>query len=174
MKRLVWKELGTDKPSITAFSGLLSTEVVEESIKTEEEEGSTKKKAKLAKVDQKSEPSRQSTGMPILDVLGAQYQTHQRAARDVHVGDLRLQDIRAAIQAQGHNADLRGGGTLLVDGTVIVRKSPTTGGIEIESANAGIGAPEIRDRRGGLMERDGTFYAVRRAIYDRLAVVAGA
>ena len=174
VKRLNWKELGTDKPSIAAISGLLGTEAVEENIKAEKEDGSTKKKAKLAKNDQKPEPSPQGTAMPILDLLSAQYQTHQRAAQPVHVGDLRLQDIRAAIQAQGHNADLRGGGTLLVDGTVIVRKSPTTGGIEIESANAGIGAPEIRDRRGGIVERDGTFYAVRRAIYDRLAVVTGA
>jgi cleavage and polyadenylation specificity factor subunit 2 len=174
VKRLNWKELGTDKPSIAAVSGLLGTEAIEESIKTEEDEGSTKKRLKLAKNDQKPEPSTQGTAMPILDLLGAQYQTHQRAAQPVHVGDLRLQDIRAAIQAQGHNADLRGGGTLLVDGTVIVRKSPTTGGIEIESANAGIGAPALRDRRGGIVERDGTFYAVRRAIYDRLAVVTGA
>ena len=177
IKRLHWKELGTDKPSIAAISGLLGVEQAQQTMKIEEESPS-KKKLKLAKPDQNAESSSTSTEtapVPILDLLGPQYQTHQRAAQPVHVGDLRLQDIRAAIQTQGHNAELRGGGTLLVDNSVMVRKNPTTGGIEIEAANAGIGMPRFRTRRrdGGL-EMDGTFYAVRRAIYDRLAVVAGA
>jgi cleavage and polyadenylation specificity factor subunit 2 len=177
VKRLHWKELGTDKPSIAAVSGRLGTQTVEESVKTADEDGSLKKKLKLAKVEQNatSDPSSEATAIPILDLLGPQHQTHQRAAQPVHVGDLRLQDIRAAIQAYGHEAELRGGGTLLVDNAVIVRKSPTTGGIEIEAANAGIGMPAFRmRRRDGGLETDGTFYAVRRAIYERLAVVAGA
>jgi cleavage and polyadenylation specificity factor subunit 2 len=178
VKRLHWKELGTDKPSIAAVSGRLGTQAVEESVKTEDEDGSSKKKLKLAKVDQSTtsaDASSEATAIPILDLLGPQYQTHQRAAQPVHVGDLRLQDIRAAIQAYGHEAELRGGGTLLVDNAVIVRKSPTTGGIEIEAANAGIGMPAFRmRRRDGGLETDGAFYAVRRAIYERLAVVAGA
>ena len=178
VKRLHWKELGTDKPSIAAISGRLGTETVEETVKTEDEDGSSKKKPKLAKKDSNptsSNLSSETSAIPILDLLGPQYQTHQRAAQPVHVGDLRLQDIRAAIQAYGHEAELRGGGTLLVDNAVIVRKSPTTGGIEIEAANAGIGMPAFRmRRRDGGFETDGTFYAVRRAIYERLAVVAGA
>ena len=177
VKRLNWKELGTDKPSIAAVSGLLGTETVEEVEEPGDEDGSLKKKLKLTK-DEPNSSTLTSAGekpIPILDLLRTQQQTHQRAAQPVHVGDLRLQDIRSAIQDQGHNAELRGGGTLLIDNSVIVRKSPTTGGIEIESANAGMGMPLFRTRRrdGGL-EGDGTFFAVRRVIYERLAVVARA
>lgn len=180
IKRLHWKELGTDKPSIAAISGLLGAEVVPQMIKPEQDEESpSKKKLKLAKPSEHqatTSNTSQSTSIPILDLLGPQQQTHTRAAQPVHVGDLRLQDIRQAIQAQGHEAELRGGGTLLVDGSVMVRKNATTGGIEIETANAGIGVSQAlaQFRMKGGHQRDGTFYAVRRAIYERLAVVAGA
>lgn len=171
VRRLNWKDLGTGKPSIAAISGLLGGGEADEEIQAEQDEGA-KKRPKLAKPEQL--PVSQTADkpvMPILDLVTVHSTTqhHQRAAQPVHVGDLRLADIRSAIQSQGHTAEFRGGGTLLVDGTVIVRKSPTTGSIEVEAGSAGLNVPGWR-----TMVSEGTFYAVKRVIYERLAVVAGA
>ena len=178
VKRLNWKELGTDKPSIAAVSGMLGSEPLEDGVKPTEEEVA-KKKLKLSKTDQQPSPetTSEAPAIPILDLPTTSHSTaHQRiAAQPVHVGDLRLAEIRAAVQSQGHTAEFRGGGTLLVDGTVIVRKSQSTGGIEVEAPSAGLSLPGWRTTgRNGRAETEGTFFAVRRVIYERLAVVAGA
>ena len=176
VKRLNWKELGTDKPSIAAITGMLGSELPEIEVKEEDEEGA-KKKLKLSKSQQPrpSKTTAEEAMMPLLNLLNTQSTAQQRAAQPVHVGDLRLAEIRAAVQAQGHTAEFRGGGTLLVDGTVIVRKSQTTGGIEVEAGGAGLSMPGWRTTtKDGRLETEGTFFAVKQAIYDRLAVVAGA
>ncbi|KAM5345700.1 hypothetical protein ACJ41O_011561 [Fusarium nematophilum] len=100
--------------------------------------------------------------LPTLDVLPANLVSAVRsAAQPLHVGDLRLADLRRAMQAAGHVAEFRGEGTLVVDGTVAVRKT-AAGRVEVES----VGMPAA--------SRRSTFYEVRRVIYDNLAVVAGA
>ncbi|KAL2137102.1 hypothetical protein VTI74DRAFT_8734 [Chaetomium olivicolor] len=106
--------------------------------------------------------------LPTLDVLPPTVASAVRsAAQPLHVGDLRLADLRRAMLGTGHKAEFRGEGTLLIDGTVAVRKT-ATGRIEIES----VGLPLAVDGgRGGGM---GTFYEVRKKIYEGLAVVAGA
>ncbi len=107
--------------------------------------------------------------LPTLDVLPPTLASAVRsAAQPLHVGDLRLADLRRAMLGSGHKAEFRGEGTLLIDGTVAVRKT-ATGRVEIES----VGFPlSLEGGRGvgGL----GTFYEVRRKIYEGLAVVAGA
>lgn len=118
---------------------------------------------------QKTEPSstalvnsNATSGMPTLDVLPSNLVSAVRsAAQPLHVGDLRLADLRRAMQAAGHGAEFRGEGTLVVDGTVAVRKT-SAGRVEVES----VGLPTTGRRT--------TFYEVRRVIYDNLAVVAGA
>ncbi|RBR05035.1 uncharacterized protein FIESC28_11437 [Fusarium coffeatum] len=98
---------------------------------------------------------------PVLDVLPANLVSAVRsAAQPLHVGDLRLADLRRAMQSAGHTAEFRGEGTLVVDGTVAVRKT-AMGRVEVES----VGMPTARRS---------TFYEVRKMIYDNLAVVAGA
>ncbi|KAF5715438.1 CFT2-like protein [Fusarium globosum] len=98
---------------------------------------------------------------PVLDVLPANLISAVRsAAQPLHVGDLRLADLRRAMQSAGHAAEFRGEGTLVVDGTVAVRKT-SAGRVEVES----VGMPTARRS---------TFYEVRKMIYDNLAVVAGA
>ena len=67
----------------------------------------------------------------------------------------------------GHTAEFRGEGTLLIDGSVVVRKS-ASGRIEIEAGPGGVGTPQWRTR-----DQAGSFYAVRKAVYSGLAVVAG-
>ncbi|KAK1831253.1 cleavage factor two protein 2 [Podospora conica] len=107
--------------------------------------------------------------VPTLDVVPVNRASAARsaAAQPLHVGDLRLADLRRAMLGGGHRVEFRGEGTLLIDETVAVRKS-ATGRIEIES----VGLPEVGGM-GGMMG-GGTFYAVRRKIYEGLAVVAGA
>lgn len=100
--------------------------------------------------------------MPTLDMLPTHLISAARtAAQPLHVGDLRLADLRRAMQAAGHGAEFRGEGTLVVDGTVAVRKA-AEGRVEVES----VGFPGAGRRS--------TLYEVKRVIYDNLAVVAGA
>ncbi|KAH8693032.1 putative cleavage and polyadenylylation specificity factor [Talaromyces proteolyticus] len=101
---------------------------------------------------------------PVLDILPANIAAGTRSmARPLHVGDLRLADLRKLMQSAGHKAEFRGEGILLIDGVVAVRKS-STGAIEVEAAAQFSGS----DRRG-----TGSFLAVKRKIYEGLAVVAG-
>jgi cleavage and polyadenylation specificity factor subunit 2 len=101
---------------------------------------------------------------PVLDILPANIAAGTRSmARPLHVGDLRLADLRKLMQSAGHKAEFRGEGTLLIDGVVAVRKS-STGAIEVEAA----AQFSASSRRGA-----GSFLAVKRKIYEGLAVVAG-
>lgn len=105
--------------------------------------------------------------VPTLDILPTTLASASRSvAQPLHVGDLRLADLRRAMQAAGHTSEFRGEGTLLIDGSVAVRKT-ATGRIEVES----IGMPSAAPGGG---QSGGTFWAVKRMIYDGLAVVAGA
>ncbi|KAI9147679.1 Cleavage factor two protein 2 [Paramyrothecium foliicola] len=100
--------------------------------------------------------------LPTLNVLPANLVSAARSAvQPLHVGDLRLADLRRAMQSAGHAAEFRGEGTLVVDGTVAVRKMGE-GRVEVESV--GLAVPGRRS----------TFYEVKKAIYENLAVVAGA
>ncbi|KAI0536219.1 beta-lactamase-like protein [Xylaria digitata] len=104
---------------------------------------------------------------PTLDILPMNMASATRSvAQPLHVGDLRLADLRKAMQQSGHTAEFRGEGTLLIDGSVMVRKT-ATGRIDVES----IGLPVVSGPAGQI---GGTFYAVKRTIYENLAVVAGA
>ena len=133
------------------------------------------KKQKLLE-DVKTDSKKQSTttkqdvflaGPPVLDVIPANNAASTRSmSRPLHVGDLRLADLRRTLQNSGHVAEFRGEGTLLVDGVVAVRKSGT-GRVEIEGG--GLKAAE----GGSSRNREGTFFAVRNKIYEGLAVVNG-
>ncbi|CAK7210224.1 hypothetical protein SBRCBS47491_000704 [Sporothrix bragantina] len=105
--------------------------------------------------------------LPTLDVLPSNLAlaAARTGTQPLHVGELRLADLRRAMQASGHTAEFRGEGTLVIDGSVAVKKT-TTGRVEVES----IGLPSDG---GPATKVGGTFYAVKRMIYDGLAVVAG-
>ncbi|CAK7199824.1 hypothetical protein SEUCBS139899_002510 [Sporothrix eucalyptigena] len=105
--------------------------------------------------------------LPTLDLLPSNLTLAAARAgtQPLHVGELRLADLRRAMQASGHTAEFRGEGTLVIDGSVAVKKT-TTGRVEVES----IGLPSDG---GPATKVGGTFYAVKRMIYEGLAVVAG-
>ena len=102
---------------------------------------------------------------PTLDTLPASMAAATRSiSQPVHVGDLRLADLRRILQSTGHSAEFRGEGTLLIDGLVAVRKS-LGGQVEVE----GVGLAALEASRRG----EGAFQAVRQRIYEGLAVIAG-
>ncbi|KAK3074937.1 hypothetical protein LTR53_002248 [Teratosphaeriaceae sp. CCFEE 6253] len=84
----------------------------------------------------------------------------------VHVGETRLADLRTQLRAATHDAVFSGEGTLLVDGSVVVRKL-VGGRVEVEGVLGG-GAGMVMGRQGG-----GVFEAVRGAVYAGLGVVGG-
>ena len=164
VKRIRWqkvKDLGivtvtgrlaSQNRAIETKSGDNNT--TQESLKGEDEESQAQEAIDAEKVQTKT---------PILDVLPSSMASATRSvAQPLHVGDLRLADLRKIMQSSGHTAEFRGEGTLLIDGSVIVRKTGT-GRIEVESMGA---------TASGSFESN-TFYAVRGKIYEGLAVVAG-
>ncbi len=106
---------------------------------------------------------------PVLDLVPPNLAAAQRSlSQPLHVGDLRLADLKRTLQASGHTAEFRGEGILLIDGLVSVRKLGT-GRIEVEAGS-------LAWSRAGSSSRvpDGIFNDVKRRIYEGLAVVAGA
>lgn len=167
VKRLHWqnvRDLG-----IVALTGQLKA--AELNVKVDSVE-SSKKRQKV--MNGESEPtdvqdSATSAGKdlpPTLDLLPANMAAATRSvAQPLHVGDLRLTDLRRLMQTAGHTAEFRGEGTLLIDGYVAVRKAGT-GKIEVEGGALSAVNPAIS-------RYDGSFFAVKRKIYEGLAVVAG-
>lgn len=149
----------------------------------DDSEESAHKKQKLLKDESSSSAvstldgvkptAEKSDVFPMLDVLPANMAAGTRSiARPLHVGDLRLADLRKIMQGAGHRAEFRGEGTLLIDGLVAVRKSGT-GKIEIEAAAQSAAAT---NNQASMMRQQlgaGSFLAVKRKIYEGLAVVSG-
>ncbi|KAL8695391.1 MAG: hypothetical protein Q9218_000150 [Villophora microphyllina] len=133
----------------------------------------SKKRQKLLKDDAEESKARQTPSdgkvqhlAPILDVLPASITAATRSvAQPLHVGDLRLADLRKMLQSTGHTAEFRGEGTLLIDGLVAVRKT-ASGKIEVEGGGFALPDYPVKDA-------EGSFHAVKRRIYDGLAVIAG-
>lgn len=161
VKQLKWQNVkGLSIATITA-----RLEVAHHDSPDAKSEGSNKKQ-KLLKGEAEETSTHEAADMadvevPTLDVLPSNMVSATRSvAQPLQVGDLRLADLRKIMQASGHTAEFRGEGTLLIDGSVIVRKSGT-GRIEVESIGLAT----------GLMPQGGTFYAVKNKIYEGLAVV---
>ncbi|KAM0321931.1 hypothetical protein ACHAQA_009828 [Verticillium albo-atrum] len=125
------------------------------------EEGSTAKEA-----EEEEEEEDDGEVVPVLNTLPLSMVSAVRSvAQPLHVGDLRLTDLRRAMQSAGYTAEFRGEGTLVINGAVAVRKT-NMGRIEVESV--GVSDP------AAMLQHRSTFYEVKRMIYDGLAVVAGA
>ncbi|KAI9653276.1 MAG: hypothetical protein M1831_006111 [Alyxoria varia] len=103
--------------------------------------------------------------IPVLGLIPSSLVTSiSTFTKSLHVGDLRLSELRRSLQQQGHTAEFKGEGTLLVDGITAVRKSGL-GHVEVESALSGASA--IASKR-----HIATLIAVKKTVYDCLAVVA--
>ena len=101
---------------------------------------------------------------PVLDVLPANLAASTRSvSHAIHVGDLRLAELRRLIAIDGHGAEFRGEGTLLVDNMIAVRKLGT-GKIIVEGIPVSAAAMTSNTWDN--------FTRVKQRIYDGLAVVA--
>lgn len=111
-----------------------------------------------------------------LDILPANLLAATRTStQPVHVGDLRLADLRKILQSAGHTADFRGEGILVVDNLVAVKKR-ANGQIEVECNGSNHPALQTRGGSGNagrFVLRDSAFDVVKRRIYEGLAVIAG-
>ena len=168
VRRFLWQDV--KGMGVVTLVGQLAATTIGDVSQTE----AIRKKQKLVKEDTANSPTAQVPSspakpaelVPILDVLPANMAAATRSvAQPLHVGDLRLADLRKILQAAGHTAEFRGEGTLLIDGLVAVRKSGT-GKIEVEGG--GLSFPDLRTRAS-----EGSFFAVKRMIYEGLAVIAG-
>lgn len=186
VKRLTWQDV--KGLGIVTVTGMLlpgGEVLLQEAPSSNSGSGSDSEDAanKRQKLDEAAEAATSSTALtattsnkpaailPTLDILPASHSSSVRAAsQPLHVGDLRLADLRRAMLSGGHKAEFRGEGTLLIDDCVAVRKS-STGRVELESvALPFVAGSNSNSATGGM----GTFYAVRKKIYEGLAVVAGA
>lgn len=175
VRRLHWQDV--KGMGVVTLVGHLAATTIDDGSQTEV---SAKKKQKLLKQESadasippspnpKSNPKTKAEEItPLLDVLPTSMAAATRSvAQPLHVGDLRLADLRKILQSAGHTAEFRGEGTLLIDGLVAVRKSGT-GRIEVEGGGLSFPATTTTTRMG-----EGTFLAVKRRIYEGLAVIAG-
>ncbi|KAL4931216.1 cleavage polyadenylation factor subunit CFT2 [Aspergillus undulatus] len=173
VRRLKWQHVRA--LGVVTLTGQLKTPKTEP-MPEQESTDSPNKKQKLVEETSSEQATPQPTESkqltekpdihPILDTLPVNMASGTRSmTRPLHVGDLRLADLRKVMQGTGHTAEFRGEGTLLIDGIVAVRKSGT-GKIEIEAA-AYPAVPHAAVAHGG------SFLAVKRKIYEGLAVVAG-
>ncbi|KAK6495052.1 hypothetical protein TWF481_003079 [Arthrobotrys musiformis] len=103
----------------------------------------------------------------ILDVLPPTSSTANiKSAKPIHVGDIKLPELRKVLLDAGHTAELTGEGRLLCDGVVSVVKE-------------GVGRVTIEDvgGSGGLLsgrgKGRGRFWEVRKWVYEGLARVSG-
>ncbi|KAI9706901.1 MAG: hypothetical protein M1820_004680 [Bogoriella megaspora] len=158
VKKLQWQNVRG--LGVVAITGSLEpTETGQES----HEQAS--KKVKTSANEAQDAQEQTATATPALDVVPTSMASATRSvAQPLHVGDLRLADLRRIMQAAGHVAEFRGEGTLLIDSAVAVRKTGT-GKIEIDGS--GLSVNTLRSR-----SLEGTFHAVKRKIYEGLAVVA--
>ncbi|KAH7322757.1 beta-lactamase-like protein [Stachybotrys elegans] len=162
VKKLKWQNV-RGLGIVTITGQVLAPEAQQTEERPDSEDASNKR--------QKMEPSTAlitragsgaATSLPTLDALsGNMVATARAAAQPLHVGDLRLADLRRAMQAAGHAAEFRGEGTLVVDGSLAVRKT-AEGRIDVENVGLPVGG------------RRSTLYDVKKVIYNTLAVVAGA
>jgi cleavage and polyadenylation specificity factor subunit 2 len=166
VKRLQWQ-------SVRAMNVVtLTAQLRGEALAVEEGPANTpNKKQKLLKEDSeiKHEPpmaaESQESVIPILDVVPINLAAVSISnAQPLHVGDMRLADLRRIMVGTGHGAEFRGEGTLVIDGNIAVKKLGT-GKIVVESATANAVVTSNKGR-SNLQE-------VKKQIYAGLAVVAG-
>lgn len=158
VKRLAWQNV--HKMGIAALSAELKGEQLGDSL----EAAAKSKKAKLSKAPP-SEPLEPGKVQPLLDLVPSASADIRSGTQPLYVGDMRLADLRRLLGSLGYSAEFRGEGTLLINGIVAVKKL-SSGRIVVEGSP--VVAPSVIAPRSA-----GTFYDVRRTIYERLAVIAG-
>jgi len=175
VRKLVWQDV--KGLGVVAVTGRLDAEPVN-SPNDERADENAKKKLKMLKTEDFSpepttaalaKPVTATPSVPILDIIprSTTSPTRSQTTNPIHIGDLRLSSLRQLLNEAKHVCEFRGEGTLLIDGTVVVRKS-ASGRVEVEGDVRGLEKPGWRTGDGV-----GSFFAVRRSIYAGLGVVGG-
>ena len=167
VKQLTWQKVKDLR--IATVTARLESSVMD--LEPDAEESNKKQKLLKEEGEGDETPSRElvrSTAthieVPTLDILPSNMASATRSvAQPLQVGDLRLADLRKIMLASSHTAEFKGEGTLLIDSSVIVRKTGT-GRIEVESIG-------LATSMGPGIGHGSTFYAVKNMIYQGLAVV---
>lgn len=129
-----------------------------------EEDPKTKKQKLDTKISLETATEKDSV-MPLLDTLPPNLAASTRSVtQPIHVGDMRLADLRRIMNLSGHSAEFRGEGTLLVDSMIAVRKL-ASGKIIVE------GVP-VNSIAAMATRASDSFTQVKQKIYEGLAVVA--
>ncbi|TDZ14022.1 Cleavage factor two protein 2 [Colletotrichum spinosum] len=164
VKKLKWQNVRG--LGIVTITGQLIAEALAQDKISEKDDGANKRLKTEGEEAEAPQDDADADVVPALDLLPTNMASAVRSvAQPLHVGDLRLADLRRAMLAAGYTAEFRGEGTLVINGAVAVRKT-STGKVEVESVGIADAASMMRHRN--------TFYEVKRMIYDGLAVVAGA
>ncbi|TEA20606.1 Cleavage factor two protein 2 [Colletotrichum sidae] len=164
VKKLKWQNVRG--LGIVTITGQLIAEALAQDKTSEKDDGANKRLKTEGEEAEAPQDDADADVVPALDLLPTNMASAVRSvAQPLHVGDLRLADLRRAMLAAGYTAEFRGEGTLVINGAVAVRKT-STGKVEVESVGIADAASMMRHRN--------TFYEVKRMIYDGLAVVAGA
>ncbi|TDZ54555.1 Cleavage factor two protein 2 [Colletotrichum trifolii] len=164
VKKLKWQNVRG--LGIVTITGQLIAEALAQHKTSEKDDGANKRLKTEGEEAEAPQDDADADVVPALDLLPTNMASAVRSvAQPLHVGDLRLADLRRAMLAAGYTAEFRGEGTLVINGAVAVRKT-STGKVEVESVGIADAASMMRHRN--------TFYEVKRMIYDGLAVVAGA
>ncbi|KAL9111148.1 MAG: hypothetical protein Q9227_004411 [Pyrenula ochraceoflavens] len=178
VKRLHWQNVRN--VGVVALTGHLKAQQPFED--EDESLPAKKKRAKLIKKDSEHEEKAGLENLnnkpppesltPMLDIVPPSMAAATRSvAQPLHVGDMRLADLRKIMQSAGHIAEFRGEGTLVVDGFIAVRKLGT-GKIVVEGAPLST-VDSLSGGQASLEGNGGIFYQVKKKIYDSLAIVAG-
>ncbi|TDZ15392.1 Cleavage factor two protein 2 [Colletotrichum orbiculare MAFF 240422] len=164
VKKLKWQNVRG--LGIVTITGQLIAEALAQDKTSEKDDGANKRLKTEGEEADAPQDDADADVVPALDLLPTNMASAVRSvAQPLHVGDLRLADLRRAMLSAGYTAEFRGEGTLVINGAVAVRKT-STGKVEVESVGIADAASMMRHRN--------TFYEVKRMIYDGLAVVAGA
>ena len=156
-KKLHWQQVKS--VSVLTLQGELRAEV------TAVDQDPAAKKLKMDSKTTEDASSRADELIPILDTLPASIAASTRSVtQPIHVGDMRLADLRRIMNANGHSAEFRGEGTLLVDGIIAVKKL-TSGKIIVE----GVPVNTVAQMTTRMSD---SFTRVKQQIYQGLAVVA--
>ncbi|KAF2436132.1 hypothetical protein EJ08DRAFT_579282 [Tothia fuscella] len=161
LKRLQWQNVRG--LGVVALSGRLRSSEEDEAT----EESSMKKLKTLngSGTAEDTNTANDTSALPILDLISAGLSAGSRiVAQPIHVGDIRLADLRKALQAISFTAEFRGEGVLVINNMVAVRKRGDAGRIEVEGLVS----------LGAMGRPDSTFHETKRKVYDMLAVVSGA
>jgi cleavage and polyadenylation specificity factor subunit 2 len=170
VKRLQWQSV--HNRAVVTLAGELKGEPASSTEQSDWTPNNGKKQKLLDSAPQEAAPVPETgeteQGInPLLDVVPSGMGAATRSvAQPLHVGDMRLADLRRLMSTVGYTAEFRGEGTLVINGLVAVRKIGS-GKILIE------GSPVGPVKQPASRPVNNVFYDVRRTIYEGLAIIAG-